>query len=156
MNDIDATILDRLFAVIESRKGADPSASWTAKLLAGGPEAIARKVGEESTETIVAALAQDRDALDRLATRLPDVADSNELDFGVLQEVAENASAAAPDAESGEHDTLARGGSAVLAQELAGDNGRNGQDGARLSRSLKRLSSRQSRRSSGHVAVSSG
>ena len=63
MSDIDATILDRLYAVIESRKGADPSASWTAKLLAAGPEAIAKKVGEESTETIVAALAQDRKAL---------------------------------------------------------------------------------------------
>jgi phosphoribosyl-ATP pyrophosphohydrolase len=63
MSEIDATILDRLFAVIESRRGADPSASWTAKLLAGGPEAIARKVGEESVETIVAALAQDNEAL---------------------------------------------------------------------------------------------
>ena len=63
MSDIDATILDRLYAVVKSREGADPSASWTARLLAGGPQAIARKVGEESTETIIAALAQDRDAL---------------------------------------------------------------------------------------------
>jgi phosphoribosyl-ATP pyrophosphohydrolase len=63
MGGIDATILDRLFAVIESRKGADPSVSWTARLLAGGPEAAARKLGEESVETIVAALAQDRAAL---------------------------------------------------------------------------------------------
>ena len=63
MSEIDATILDRLFAVIESRKGADPAESWTAQLLAGGPEAIARKLGEESVETIVAALAQDRAAL---------------------------------------------------------------------------------------------
>jgi len=63
MSGIDATILDRLFAVIESRKGADPAESWTARLLAGGPEAAARKLGEESVETIVAALAQDRAAL---------------------------------------------------------------------------------------------
>ena len=63
MSEIDATILDRLFATIESRKGADPSSSWTAKLLAGGPEKIARKVGEESVETIIAALTQDGDAL---------------------------------------------------------------------------------------------
>jgi phosphoribosyl-ATP pyrophosphohydrolase len=63
MSEIDATILDRLFATIESRKGADPSTSWTAKLLAGGPEAAAKKVGEESTETIIAALSQDGDAL---------------------------------------------------------------------------------------------
>lgn len=63
MSEIDATILDRLFTVIESRKGADPSESWTAKLLAGGPEAIARKVGEESVETIVAALTGDKEAV---------------------------------------------------------------------------------------------
>lgn len=63
MGEIDATILDRLFATIESRKGADPSTSWTAKLLAGGPETVARKLGEESTETIIAALAQDKTAL---------------------------------------------------------------------------------------------
>lgn len=63
MKKIDATILDRLFATIESRKGADPASSWTAKLLAGGPEKIARKVGEESVETIIAALSQDGDAL---------------------------------------------------------------------------------------------
>ena len=63
MGDIDATILDRLFATIESRKGAEPSSSWTAKLLAGGPESIAKKVGEESAETIIAALTQDGDAL---------------------------------------------------------------------------------------------
>jgi len=63
MSGIDATILDRLFAVIESRKGADPEASWTARLLAGGPEAAARKLGEESVETIVAALARDQAAL---------------------------------------------------------------------------------------------
>jgi len=63
MSEIDATILDRLFATIESRKGADPSSSWTAKLLAGGAEKIAKKLGEESTETIIAALSQDGDAL---------------------------------------------------------------------------------------------
>ncbi len=63
MSEIDGTILDRLFAVIESRKGADPTESWTAKLLAGGPEAVARKLGEESVETIVAALTADKAAL---------------------------------------------------------------------------------------------
>jgi len=63
MSDIDATILDRLFATIESRKGADPDLSWTAKLLAAGPEKIAKKVGEESAETIIAALSQDGEAL---------------------------------------------------------------------------------------------
>ncbi|UCH75588.1 MAG: phosphoribosyl-ATP diphosphatase [Rhodospirillales bacterium] len=63
MSHSDATILDRLFAVIESRRTADPAASWTAQLLAGGPPAAARKLGEESVEAIIAALAEDREAL---------------------------------------------------------------------------------------------
>ncbi len=63
MNDIDATVLDRLFETIESRRGADPETSWTAKLLSGGPEAIAKKVGEEATETVIAALSGDGRAL---------------------------------------------------------------------------------------------
>jgi phosphoribosyl-ATP pyrophosphohydrolase len=63
MGDIDATVLDRLFETIESRRGADPEASWTAKLLAGGPEVIAKKVGEEATETVIAALSGDGRAL---------------------------------------------------------------------------------------------
>ncbi len=63
MNDIDATVLDRLFETIESRRGADPEASWTAKLLAGGPQMIAKKVGEEATETVIAALSGDGRAL---------------------------------------------------------------------------------------------
>ena len=63
MSDIDATVLDRLFAVIESRRGGDPDSSWTAKLLAGGPEEIGKKIGEEATETIIAALSRDKAAL---------------------------------------------------------------------------------------------
>ncbi len=63
MSEIDGSILDRLYAVIDSRRGADPAESWTARLLAGGPEAAARKLGEESVETIVAALAGDEAAL---------------------------------------------------------------------------------------------
>ena len=51
-------ILDRLFAVIESRQGADGASSYTAKLLAGGTAEISRKVGEEAIETITAALAE--------------------------------------------------------------------------------------------------
>lgn len=48
--------LDRLFATIEQRKGADPSESYTAKLLAGGPAKIAQKVGEEAVEAALAAV----------------------------------------------------------------------------------------------------
>ncbi len=48
-------VLERLFLTIESRKGGDPGASYTAKLLAAGRPKIAKKVGEEATETVIAA-----------------------------------------------------------------------------------------------------
>jgi phosphoribosyl-ATP pyrophosphohydrolase len=50
-----AEILEQLFRTIESRKGGDPSASYTAKLLAEGKARIAKKLGEEATETVIAA-----------------------------------------------------------------------------------------------------
>ena len=50
-------VLERLYAVIESRKGGDPAASYTAKLLAEGKPKIAKKLGEEATETVIAATA---------------------------------------------------------------------------------------------------
>jgi phosphoribosyl-ATP pyrophosphohydrolase len=53
----DAEILERMFSVIESRKGGDPGASYTAKLLAEGKQKIAKKLGEEATETVIAAAA---------------------------------------------------------------------------------------------------
>ena len=55
--------LDRLAAVIEARRGGDPAASYTARLLAGGPALAAKKLGEEAVETVIAAVAGDRDAL---------------------------------------------------------------------------------------------
>lgn len=55
--------MDRLFATIESRKSADPDSSWTAKLLAKGPEKCAEKFGEESIEAIIEAVRGDNDAL---------------------------------------------------------------------------------------------
>ena len=51
-------VLSELLAVIEQRRGADPDSSYTAKLLARGLPKIAQKVGEEATETVVAALAE--------------------------------------------------------------------------------------------------
>ena len=45
-----------LAAVLESRRGADPEASYTARLLARGIERIAQKVGEEGVETAIAAV----------------------------------------------------------------------------------------------------
>jgi phosphoribosyl-ATP pyrophosphohydrolase len=55
--------LDRLFAVIASRKDADPNSSYTAKLLAKGRLKCAKKLGEEAVETSLAAVAQDKAAL---------------------------------------------------------------------------------------------
>ncbi|MGB8621576.1 MAG: phosphoribosyl-ATP diphosphatase [Paracoccaceae bacterium] len=52
--------LDRLAATIEARKGADPDSSWTAKLLAKGPEKAAEKFGEEAVEAIIEAAKGDR------------------------------------------------------------------------------------------------
>jgi phosphoribosyl-ATP pyrophosphohydrolase len=52
--------LDRLFATIAARKGADPAQSYTAKLLAAGVEKCAKKFGEEATETVIAAIQKDK------------------------------------------------------------------------------------------------
>jgi phosphoribosyl-ATP pyrophosphohydrolase len=57
-----AEILARLTATIESRKGGDPSASYTAKLLAN-PALAAKKLGEEAIETVIAAIQGQPDAL---------------------------------------------------------------------------------------------
>ena len=53
----NAEVLERLFSVIEARRGSDPAASYTAKLLAEGKPKIAKKLGEEATETVIAATA---------------------------------------------------------------------------------------------------
>lgn len=55
--------LDDLMAVIAARKGADPDTSWTAKLLSRGPEACARKFGEEAVEAVIEAVRGDRERL---------------------------------------------------------------------------------------------
>lgn len=59
----DAEILARLYAVIESRKSADPEKSYTAGLFAAGAEGAAAKVAEEADETVRAALSGDAAAL---------------------------------------------------------------------------------------------
>lgn len=55
--------LERLAAVIAARKGADAGTSWTAKLLAAGPEKCAEKFGEEAVEAIIEAVKGDREKL---------------------------------------------------------------------------------------------
>ena len=53
-------ILERLADVVESRKGADPSASYVSRLLAEGEDAVLKKVAEEATETVMACKDGDR------------------------------------------------------------------------------------------------
>jgi len=52
MND---ETLRKLADVIESRKGGDPDKSYVARLLAGAPDSVLKKIGEEATETVLAA-----------------------------------------------------------------------------------------------------
>ena len=55
--------IDRLAEVIAARKSADPDTSWTAKLLADGPEKAAAKFGEEAVEAVIEAVRGDRERL---------------------------------------------------------------------------------------------
>ena len=57
------TALDRLASTILARKTANPDGSWTAKLLAAGPEKCAEKFGEEAIEAIIEAVKGNRIAL---------------------------------------------------------------------------------------------
>lgn len=57
------SILHDLEATILSRKGADPDSSWTAKLLAKGPEKCAEKFGEEAIEAIIEAVKDNKTGL---------------------------------------------------------------------------------------------
>ena len=53
-------ILERLARTIEERKGADPEKSYVARLLAADEDAVLKKIGEEATETVLAAKGGDR------------------------------------------------------------------------------------------------
>jgi phosphoribosyl-ATP pyrophosphohydrolase len=53
-------VLARLAATIESRKGADAATSYVAALLAKGEDAVLKKIGEEATETVMAAKDGDK------------------------------------------------------------------------------------------------
>ncbi|MBU1397138.1 MAG: phosphoribosyl-ATP diphosphatase [Gammaproteobacteria bacterium] len=48
-------ILDRLAEMLEARKQAAPDSSYVARLYAKGTDAILKKIGEEATETVMAA-----------------------------------------------------------------------------------------------------
>lgn len=53
-------LLERLSAVLESRKGADPDSSYVARLYGKGLDTILKKIGEEATETVMAAKDGDK------------------------------------------------------------------------------------------------
>jgi phosphoribosyl-ATP pyrophosphohydrolase len=55
--------LDRLWQVIQSRRGADPESSYTARLFARGRAKIAQKLGEEAVETIIEGVGDNQAAL---------------------------------------------------------------------------------------------
>ena len=55
--------LEQLEQIIAARAAADPSESWTAKLLAKGPEKCAEKFGEEAVEAIIEAVKGDHAGL---------------------------------------------------------------------------------------------
>lgn len=61
MNDV----LRKLADVLESRKHATPESSYVASLYAKGLDAVLKKIGEEATETVLAAKAGDKDQITR-------------------------------------------------------------------------------------------
>jgi len=65
-----ADVLDRIAATIASRKNTDPASSYVAALFAKGDDAILKKIGEEATETVMAA--KDGDKM-RIAAEVADL-----------------------------------------------------------------------------------
>src|SRR6266851_2267368 len=55
--------LDRLWQVIQSRRGADPQSSYTARLFARGRAKIAQKLGEEAVEAVIEGVRDNPSAL---------------------------------------------------------------------------------------------
>src|SRR5271167_2721248 len=58
-----AAVLDRLWSVVVSRRGADPAISHSARLLSRGTTKVAQKFGEEAVECLIEAVAGNRDAV---------------------------------------------------------------------------------------------
>ena len=63
-------VLERIAASIEERKDGDPTKSYVAKLFSQGEDAMLKKIGEEATETVLAAKSGDRLHLVREVTDL--------------------------------------------------------------------------------------
>ncbi len=60
MSQLPQDVLQRLAGIIETRKGGDPEKSYVARLFAKGDDAILKKIGEEATETVLAAKDGDK------------------------------------------------------------------------------------------------
>lgn len=58
-----ADVLERISAVLEARRGANPDESYVARLHHKGLDAILKKVGEEATEAVLAAQRGDREQI---------------------------------------------------------------------------------------------
>jgi phosphoribosyl-ATP pyrophosphohydrolase len=75
--DFHEDVLARLTAVIDSRKpdaGGDPEKSYVARLLARGPDAFLKKIGEEATEVVMAAKdAEHGGARERVVAEMADL-----------------------------------------------------------------------------------
>ncbi|MDP8568836.1 phosphoribosyl-ATP diphosphatase [Methylophilus aquaticus] len=56
-------VLTRLSELLEQRKAADPASSYVAKLYAKGMDSILKKIGEEATETVIAAKGGNHDEI---------------------------------------------------------------------------------------------
>jgi phosphoribosyl-ATP pyrophosphohydrolase len=63
-------VISRLFRTIESRRGANPDVSHTAKLFQKGTKKIAQKVGEEAVEVVIEAVRGNRKRLVEESTDL--------------------------------------------------------------------------------------
>ncbi|MGK6324603.1 phosphoribosyl-ATP diphosphatase [Sphingomonas sp. DT-51] len=106
--------LDRLFATVASRRGADAASSYTASLFARGRGRIAQKLGEEAVETVIAAMRGDARAI------VPEAAD---LVYHLLVLLADagltlddvRAELARREGTSGHDEKAARGGPLPLA-----------------------------------------
>ena len=55
--------LDRLWQVIQSRRGSDPQTSYTARLFSRGRAKIAQKLGEEAIEAVIEGVGNNPAAL---------------------------------------------------------------------------------------------
>lgn len=70
---IGPEVLERLYATIASRRGADSNSSYTARLFADGPGRIAQKVGEEAVETVIASINAEVNGCSRLVSESADL-----------------------------------------------------------------------------------